>query len=135
MTQTVPLLVVEDEVLILIDLQDSLELGGYSVLAASTGQKAMQLLDTHLEEIRALITDIDIGPGGITGWDIAQRAREAKHDLPVIYMTGASADQWASRGVPQSILLHKPFATAQMITAVSQLLNASTEVGKGQTGD
>jgi hypothetical protein len=39
-------------------------------------------------------------------------------------MTCASADQWTSQGVPNSILLHKPFAPAQLMTAVSQLLNA-----------
>jgi hypothetical protein len=32
-------------------------------------------------------------------------------------------DQWASNGVPNSIMLEKPFAPAQLITAVSQLLN------------
>lgn len=38
-------------------------------------------------------------------------------------MTGASADDWPSMGVPNSILLTKPFAPAQLVTAVSQLLN------------
>jgi DNA-binding response OmpR family regulator len=36
----------------------------------------------------------------------------------------AAAEQWASHGVPNSILLTKPFAPAQLITAVSNLLNA-----------
>jgi len=30
---------------------------------------------------------------------------------------------WASKGVPRSIMLAKPFAPVQLITAVSQLLN------------
>ena len=37
-------------------------------------------------------------------------------------MTGAAADDWSSEGVPNSILLKKPFAPAQLVTAVSQLL-------------
>ena len=41
-------------------------------------------------------------------------------------MTGAAADEWASEGVPNSILLNKPFAPAQLVTAVSQLLNAGS---------
>jgi len=41
-------------------------------------------------------------------------------------MTGAAADQWASHGVPNSILLTKPFAPAQLVTALSQLLNTGT---------
>jgi hypothetical protein len=44
--------------------------------------------------------------------------------LPVVYITGASGNQWPSHGVPNSILLQKPFAPAQLVTAVSQLLNA-----------
>jgi hypothetical protein len=41
-------------------------------------------------------------------------------------MSGAAADQWPSRGVPNSILLEKPFAPAQLVTAVSNLLDAGT---------
>jgi hypothetical protein len=38
-------------------------------------------------------------------------------------MSGRDADDWAVHGVPNSIMLAKPFAPAQLITAVSQLLN------------
>ena len=60
------------------------------------------------------------------GWDVARHAREGKPDMPVVYMTGDSADEWASKGVPNSILLTKPFAPAQLVTAVAQLLNTGT---------
>jgi len=73
---------------------------------------------------RALITDINL-PGRFSGWDVARRARELNPEIPVVYMTGAAADQWASQGLPDSILLTKPFAVAQIVTAVSQLINAS----------
>ncbi len=60
------------------------------------------------------------------GWEVAKHAREIDPEFPVIYMTGAGADKWPSRGVPNSILLEKPFAPAQLITAVSQLLISGT---------
>ena len=41
-------------------------------------------------------------------------------------MSGDSAADWASAGVPNSIMLTKPFAPAQLVTAVSQLLNRGT---------
>jgi len=41
-------------------------------------------------------------------------------------MSGAAADKWPSRGVPNSILLEKPFAPAQLVTAISNLLNTGT---------
>jgi CheY-like chemotaxis protein len=56
-------------------------------------------------------------------WAIAKRAREINPDLAVIYMTGDSGHEYASNGVPSSILLAKPFAPAQLIAAVAQLLN------------
>jgi DNA-binding response OmpR family regulator len=57
------------------------------------------------------------------GWEIAERAREIDPEFPIVYMTGGDADEWASKGVPNSVLLTKPFAPAQLVTAVSQLLN------------
>jgi CheY-like chemotaxis protein len=62
--------------------------------------------------------------GALSGWEVARQIRETVADFPVVYMTGAAADQWTSQGVPKSVLLQKPFAPAQLVTAVSQLLNA-----------
>jgi two-component system cell cycle response regulator CpdR len=39
-------------------------------------------------------------------------------------MSGEHAEEWASKGVPNSIMLAKPFAPAQLVTAVSNLLNS-----------
>lgn len=124
MTAPMTILLVEDEALIMLGLVETLEEGGYGVVTASSGPEALQILTEQQANLRALVTDVDIGPGGVSGWDVAKKAREARPDLPVVYMTGASADQWAARGVPNSVLLGKPFADAQLITAVSQLLNA-----------
>lgn len=49
--------------------------------------------------------------------------REINPDMCVVYTTGAAADQWLSQGVPNSVLISKPFAPAQIVTAISQLLN------------
>ena len=77
-------------------------------------------------ECRALVTDINLGKDKMDGWAVARHARENEPDMPVVYMTGDSADDWASKGVPNSILLTKPFAPAQLVTAISQLLNSGT---------
>jgi hypothetical protein len=57
---------------------------------------------------------------------IARFARDIDPAFPVVYMSGNVADQWPSKGVPNSIMLAKPFAPAQLVTAVSQLLNAGS---------
>ncbi len=43
--------------------------------------------------------------------------------MPLIYMSGDSSGEWASQGVPNSIMIGKPFAFPQLITALSMLLN------------
>ena len=82
------------------------------------------MLKGGLTKYRALVTDINLR--GTMGWEVAKVAREIDPEFPIIYMTGASADKYASHGVPNSILLTKPFAPAQLVTAVSQLLNSGT---------
>jgi CheY-like chemotaxis protein len=89
-----------------------------------SGEEAVTLLQGASANYRALITDINL-LGRFDGWEVAKRARQISPDIPVIYMTGAAADDWASRGVPNSLLLQKPFAPAQIVTAVAQMLNAT----------
>jgi DNA-binding response OmpR family regulator len=68
------------------------------------------------------VTDVHLGEGA-TGWAVAKRARELLPDLPVVYMTARGGPEWTSSGVPNSVLILKPFAVWQIVTAVSTLLN------------
>src|SRR6202012_3227463 len=105
-------------------VEDALSEGGFEIAIAATGEEAITLLKGNHTEYRALVTDIHLA-GKLDGWDVARSAREIDPAFPVVYMTGAAADEWASKGAPNSIMLAKPFAPAQLITAVSQLLNNS----------
>jgi DNA-binding NtrC family response regulator len=118
-------LVVEDEALITELIQPALADAGYSVLVALNADDAFKHLEREAEApIKALVTDIDLGHGP-SGWEVATRARELHPEMPVVYMTGGEGPDWPSKGVPKSLLIQKPFAPAQIVTAVSQLLNAS----------
>lgn len=120
------ILVVEDELLIQMDVEDALQSGGYETASAPNGTSAVELLNSDMR-FRALITDIKM-PGELTGWDVARHAREITPGIAVVYITGDSVAQWQSRGVPNSVVIQKPFAPAQILTAVSQLLNAMETV-------
>ena len=72
--------------------------------------------------IQGIITDIRFGEPP-DGWDVARVAREIDSEMPIVYVSGDSAPDWASKGVPNSLILAKPFAMAQLVTAISQLLN------------
>lgn len=121
-------LIAEDQTDIGEVLKDSFEEGGYAVLLVETAAEALASLDARGEEVRALVTDIKLG-SSTTGWDVARHARELKPEMPVVYMTGSESNDWPVLGVPNSILVPKPFAASQVITAVSQLLNASNTPG------
>jgi DNA-binding response OmpR family regulator len=117
------ILVVEDDQLVQSVVGDSLSEGGFEPVMASSGEAAVELLDAADGKYRALVTDVNFASGKIDRWDVARHAREIDPNFPVVYMSGRDADDWASKGVPNSIMLAKPFAPAQLITAVSQLLN------------
>jgi CheY-like chemotaxis protein len=122
----VVILVVEDDQAIQSVIEESLSDGGFEITIASSGEQAIELLSAANPQFRAVVTDINLGRDRMDGWEVARHARESKPDMPIIYMTGDSADEWASKGVPNSILLTKPFAPAQLVTAVAQLLNTGT---------
>jgi DNA-binding response OmpR family regulator len=120
------ILVVEDDPLIQSVVEEILTDGGFEIVIVSSDENAVDLLDVQKVKYRAVVTDINLGRDKLDGWDVARRAREIDAGFPVVYMTGASADDWASKAVPNSILLTKPFVPAQLLTAVSQLLNGSS---------
>jgi FixJ family two-component response regulator len=68
-----------------------------------------------------LVTDIRL-PGESDGWDLARRARELNAQLPVVYVTGDSAADWSVKGVPNSVVIQKPYAAIQLVTAVATLI-------------
>jgi DNA-binding response OmpR family regulator len=118
-------MVVEDDQSIQSIVEEALSDGGFEPAIAASGEEAVTLLKGYKGKYRALVTDINL-VGMMNGWEVAKRAREIDPQFPVVYMTGASADEYGSHGVPNSILLTKPFAPAQLVTAVSQLLNSGT---------
>lgn len=123
------LLLVEDEPLITNLVETSLREAGFDVMAAGDAPSAIKELERQADRFCGLITDIRMSGG--SGWDIAHRARELVPGLPVVYVTGDSAAEWTSKGVPNSLLIEKPFAPAQLVVAISSLINT----GRVASGD
>jgi CheY-like chemotaxis protein len=122
----VVILLVEDDQTIQSVIEEALSDGGFEITIASSGEQAVELMGAANPQFRAVVTDINLGRDRMDGWDVARHARESKPDMPIIYMTGDSADEWTSKGVPNSILITKPFAPVQLVTALAQLLNTGT---------
>jgi len=115
------LLYVEDELLIQDNVIFSLEEAGFKLAVADSGGQALELLALHGDALAGLITDVNLGQGP-DGWGVARAAREAISGLPVVYVSAASEHEWTSHGVPGSIMIAKPFVSAQLVVAISSLL-------------
>ena len=124
-SQLLLILVVEDDQLVQSVVEECLSEGGFEAVIAPSGENAVELLDAAEGKYRALVTDVNLGPGELDGWDVAQHAREIDPHFPVVYMSGKDTEDWASRGLPHRFLLAKPLAPAQLVPAVSQLLTQS----------
>jgi two-component system cell cycle sensor histidine kinase/response regulator CckA len=63
-------------------------------------------------------------PGGMTGRDLAERLQEARPGLPVLFMSGYTADVVATRGIlePGITVVEKPFTTSDLLGKVRALL-------------
>ena len=116
-------LIVEDEVLILLDMEAALQEAGFAVVGAKNATDAIAAFDADPTRIKALISDIRLGNGQKSGWDVARHLRQTNSTIPLIYVSGDSAADWGAEGVPNSIMIAKPFFMPQIITAVSNLLN------------
>ena len=122
LTELPVVLVIEDDDAIQGLVEDALTDGGFEIAAARSGEEAVTLLKGRVAAYHALVTDIGL-LGRFDGWEVARAARQLDPDFPVVYMSGIAAEQWKVKGVPNSIMLQKPFAPAQLVTALCQLLN------------
>jgi hypothetical protein len=51
--------------------------------------------------------------------------------MPVVYLSGDSSHEWSSKGVPDSVMIAKPFVPVQLVTAISILITAADTHGSG----
>lgn len=115
------LLYVEDEPLVALANILVLEEAGFDVEHTTDGKAALVAFEADPKSFQVLVTDVQLPE--LLGWDVAQRARELNPALPVVYVSGDSAADWSAKGVPNSLMLQKPFANAQLVAAITTLLN------------
>src|SRR5713101_7104669 len=93
------ILVIEDDDAVQGVIEDALGEGGFEPAIAASGEEAVTLLKGDKGKYSALVADIGLR-GRMNGWEVAKRAREIDPEFPIVYMTGGSAHEWGSRGVP-----------------------------------
>ena len=123
LNQVQPILVVEDDALIRMNLVDALEDGGFMVHESMDGGTAVTEID-KCDFLRGLVTDIRLG-SELDGWDVARHARAKFPSIGVVYVTADSVEAWSYKGVPNSVVLQKPYANGQLMDAVAGSLRAA----------
>jgi PAS domain S-box-containing protein len=118
-------LVVEDEPLVRAYVLSQLQALGYRTLEASESAEALAILGGD-ETIDALFTDI-ILPGGVNGRELANRARELRPGLPVLFTSGYSEDVVTRNGTlePGMTLLSKPYQRQELARRIRELLDGA----------
>jgi DNA-binding response OmpR family regulator len=117
------ILVIEDDRDLQSVIEDALRDGGFEPAIAASGEEAITLLKAFRTKYSALVTDISL-MGTLDGWRVARGARAIDPAFPILYITGGGANEWPTKGVPDSVLLQKPFGPSQLVAAVSGLLKA-----------
>lgn len=117
------ILLVEDEQAILKMTTMILELLGYTVLAADTPDKAIDLAREHADEIHLLMTDV-IMPA-MNGRDLAKKLLTLYPNVKCLFMSGYTASVIERHGVMQQGMhfLQKPFSVKAVAAKVRQALD------------
>jgi PAS domain S-box-containing protein len=79
------ILLVEDDAIIALNQKMQLEKQGYQVLHSSTGEKAIDIVNSHRDEIDLILMDIDLGKG-IDGTEAAEKILKKK-EVPILFLS------------------------------------------------
>jgi PAS domain S-box-containing protein len=117
------LLLVEDEPLILRMAKRVLSELGYTVLTASDGPEALEVLERHAGDVQLLITDV-VMPR-MSGRELAARVTAMRPNIRVLYSSGYTADAIGEDGVLDDGInfLAKPYAPSRLADAVRDVLD------------
>jgi len=125
-------LIVDDEAIVRNQLRRSLELRGYTVVEASGGSTALELLAARPEAFDVVILDMTMPQ--VDGAEVLRRLRAAGSLVPVVISSGyldVSVERRLPRGEFQSFLA-KPYGATELVTAIERARTASRHTGPGE---
>lgn len=125
------ILVAEDDPSVRSFVLRALSLRGHDVTAVEDGMQALEMLAK--EAYQLLVTDI-VMPG-LDGIALALRAGRDHPDLPILMMTGYSAERQRAHNLDQLIarVILKPFTLQQICDAVDETLSQAAIAAPAST--
>ena len=121
------ILLVEDEDMLRGLIRELLEIKGYTVLEASQGVEAMDVLKRNGKPVDLVLTDV-VMPH-MSGSDLVEKLRKEHPTLKVIFMSGYTGANNAaihkSLEMPGVAFLQKPFRLNALISQVEELIQTA----------
>jgi two-component system phosphate regulon response regulator PhoB len=118
-------LVVDDEADLLFTIALSLELAGYRVVQAASGEEALEMVAAEAPDVIVL----DLRLPGIDGWEVIRRLGLSGvfPRIPVVLLSAQVDAATAARAVNLGVHAHlaKPFSAADLKAVVDGLVRAS----------
>ena len=115
------ILVVEDDPLIAMSTADMLEDLGHTVVEASSGKKALEILEGG-QAVDMMMTDHAMP--GMTGVELAKLVRRTHPTMPVLLVTGYADLPAAQKAILPR--LSKPYQQAQLRAEINRLLESKS---------
>ncbi|MGN2253364.1 CHASE3 domain-containing protein [Frateuria sp. GZRe12] len=119
-------LLVDDDIGVRVFTAEALTELGYRVLTAAGGHDGLAVLDAH-PQIDLLLTDVEMAQ--LSGWELADIARQLRPGLKVLLMTGFTreATERFDERIPGAGLLRKPFTLEELAHHVHDVLSGDTD--------
>jgi signal transduction histidine kinase/ActR/RegA family two-component response regulator len=123
------ILLAEDQAGVLAALKRTLEGGGYTVVAAESGDRALEIFESD-SDFDLVVTDI-VMPGRLQGPMLVKELRHIRRDLPAVFMSGYAEEAAVhGNGLKSSdIRLMKPVARSKFLSAVEAALALAHSTG------
>ncbi|MEA3033955.1 MAG: hypothetical protein QOH86_1971, partial [Sphingomonadales bacterium] len=116
-TESLHILAVDDDALVLLNTAAMLEELGHTVYPAGSGAEALQILATHPVDL--IVTDYVMPK--MNGAQLADAAREAHPDLPILIASGFA--EFAPGDHVTLPRIGKPFTQIELARAVADIMN------------
>jgi len=122
LTGSATVLLVEDEEAVRSFAVRALESRGYTVLEATTGVEALEVMDKHGGEVDLVVSDVVMPE--MDGPTLLQHLRKRKSDVKIIFVSGYAEDAFKKNleGEEEFGFLPKPFSLKQLAETVKQTL-------------
>ena len=122
------ILLVEDDPHVRAAAERVLEGAGYTLLLASTGREALEMIDRHSEPVGLVLTDLVMPEMG--GRELARHLNARWPEIKIVFMSGYTEDAASRSSVlaPGALFLEKPFTPETLARKVREALQGDSVV-------